>query len=254
MKPNKIARDIVLKITTKKFFYGFAIMIGLAFCTAAVIICLTGLGADIKSVQQNIDMIYGIRSKLAYMPSVKRALDFFIFGAGITILFILITKLCWRIISKSVTYFEPSEKKVPKKELIEKALQLDQFTVESHGNWLDFSLNWKNCFAADMLKGSVIKSTEYYKKLIKLYDNYTFDELDYTCSKSRNIKLGSMKISFAASAFLGRTCAQIIEYNIGVDNNTGNAGLNKYVLNTSEFSDSIHKWLAENGYRQINVR
>ena len=151
---------------------------------------------------------------------------------------------------KGVINFEPAKIKTSKDDLIKKALTEEQFTVENNGDWLDFSLNWKNCFSVDVLNTSVTKTIAVYKKLIKLNDDYTYEELDYEAVGTMDFSL--MKFSLNKQTQLGHISHHCIEYNLGKDSETEHIGINKYTLNTLDFTNEIHKWLAENGYKQIN--
>ena len=97
---------------------------------------------------------------------------------------------------------------------------------------------------------STSKAIAIYKKLVKLNDDYTYEELDYEAIGTMNFSL--MKFSLHKQFQLGHFSHHCIEYNLGKDNETEHIGINKYTLNTLEFTNEVHKWLAENGYKQIN--
>ena len=58
-----------------------------------------------------------------------------------------------------------------------------------------------------------------------------------------------MHFSFHKQSQLGHFSHRCIEYNLGKDNETEHIGINKYILNTLNFTNEVHKWLAENGYK-----
>ena len=251
MKPSEKMRNFTLKVSSGKFQSICWIVVGIIMAIIGVIIlCILGLNNEVPFTSQQIENGIVIHEETKYIKSFIISLPFFGWAFLLTPLVVLFIKLVVHIRYKGVIDFEPAIIKISKADLIKKALTEEQFTVENNGNWLDFSLNWKNCFSVDVLNASASKSIAIYKKLIKLNDDYTYEELDYEAIGTMNFSL--MNFSFHKQSQLGHFSHHCIEYNLGKDNETEHIGINKYTLNTLDFTNEIHKWLAENGYKQIN--
>lgn len=251
MEPSEKTRNFALKTSSGKFVKFCWIGIGIIMCMVGIImLCIFGINNEIPTgvvVHNGVVVNEGT----GYIKSFVIALPFFGLAFVITPLVIWFIDVITKFLRKGILPYEVSENKISKKDLIEKALRTEQFSVENNKDWLDFSLNWKNCFSADILNGSLLKSKAIYKKLIKLNDNYTYEELDYEAIGDIDMsRRGSF--SFHKQIRLGHIQHHCIDYNLGKNNDTGNIGINKYTLNTLEFTNEIHKWLAENGYREAS--
>ena len=250
MKPNEKKRNSALKGSSAKFIATCWIVAGVIMAIVGIImICVFGLNNEIPFTSQQFEngLVY---EETKYVKSFVISLPFFGWAFLITPLVVLFIKLTKKMVYKGVMDFEPAKIKVSKTDLIKKALTEKQFTVESNGDWLDFSLNWKNCFSVDLLNTSATSTVAVYKKLIKINNDYTYEELDYEAVGTMDFSL--MKFNLNKQTRLGHISHHCIEYNLGKNNETGNIGINKYTLNTLDFTNEIHKWLAENGYKQVN--
>lgn len=251
MKPSEKMRKFALKVSSGKFQATCWIVAGIIMAIIGIIMLFCfGINKEIPFTSKQIENGIVIYEETKYIKSFIIALPFFGWAFIITPLVVLFIKLIVKMLYKGVIDFEPNIIKISKADLIKKALTEKQFIVENNGDWLDFSLNWKNCFSVDVLNASASKTIALYKKLIKLNDDYTYEELDYEAIGTMNFSL--MKFSFYKQSQLGHIYHRCIEYNLGKDNETGHIGINKYTLNTLDFTNEIHKWLAENGYKQIN--
>lgn len=251
MKPSEKMRKFALKVSSGKFQATCWIVAGITMAIIGIIMLFCfGITKEIPFTSKQIENGIVIYEETKYIKSFILALPFFGWSFVITPIVVLFIKLVTKLLYKGIIDFEPATIKISKAELIKKALTEEQFTVENNGDWLDFSLNWKNCFSADVLNISASKSIAIYKKLIKLNDDYTYEELDYEAIGNMNFSL--MNFSFYKQSQLGHFSHHCIEYNLGKDNETEHIGINKYTLNTLDFTNEVHKWLAENGYKQIN--
>lgn len=253
MKPGEKMRNFALKGSSVKFQAICWIVLGIIMAIIGVVIlCIYGINNEIPVTSKQIRNGVVIHEETQYMNSFSYTLPFFGWAFLLTPLVLLFMKFVSKMIYKGVVDFEPATIKISKADLIKKALALteEQFIVENNGNWLDFSLNWKKYFSVNVLNASASKSIVIYKKLIKLNDDYTYEELDYEAIGTMNFSL--MNFSFRKQSQLGHFSHHCIEYNLGKDNETEHIGINKYILNTLDFTNEIHKWLAENGYKQIN--
>lgn len=251
MKPSEKIRKFALKASSSKWQSTIWIAIGIISAIIGVIIlCICGINNEIPLTSKYYENGVIIREETEYVKSFVIALLFFGWAFIITPIVVLFIRLVAKMIYKGIIEFEPATIKISKTDLIQKALMEERFTVENNGDWLDFSLNWKNCFSVDVLNASASKNIALYKKLIKLNDDYTYEELDYEAIGTMNFSL--MNFSFQQQSQLGHVLHHCIEYNLGKDNETEHIGINKYTLNTLDFTNEVHKWLAENGYKQIN--
>lgn len=251
MKPSEKMRNFALKVSSGKFQSICWIVLGIIMAIIGIVmLCILGLNNEVPFTSQQIENGIVIHEETRYVKSFIISLPFFGWAFLITPLVVLLIRLVVHIIYKGVVDFEPAKIKISKADLIKKALTEEQFTVENNGDWLDFSLNWKNCFSLDVLNTSTTKTIAIYKKLIKLNDDYTYEELDYEVTGTMNFSL--MNFSYHKQSQLGHLFHHCIEYNLGKDNETGHIGINKYTLSTLDFTNEIHKWLAENGYKQAN--
>lgn len=248
MKPSEKTRKFALKVSSGKWQSTVWIAMGIILAIIGVIIlCIYGINNEIPFTSKQIENGVIIHEKTKYIKSFVIALPFFGWAFIITPIVVLFIRLVAKMLHKGIIEFKPATIKISKTDLIQKALMEEQFTVENNGDWLDFSLNWKNCFSVDVLNASASKTIALYKKLIKLNDDYTYEELDYEAIGTMNFSL--MKFSFYKQSQLGHIYHRCIEYNLGKDNETGHIGINKYTLNTLDFTNEVHKWLAENGYK-----
>lgn len=251
MKPSEKMRKFALKVSNGKFQATCWIVAGIIMAIIGIIMLFCfGINKEIPFTSKQIENGIVIYEETKYIKSFIIALPFFGWTFIITPLVVLFIKLAVKMLYKGVIDFEPNIIKISKTDLIKKALMDKQFAVENNGDWLDFSLNWKNCFSVDVLNTSVTKTIAVYKKLIKLNDDYTYEELDYETVGTMDFSL--MKFSLNKQTQLGHISHHCIEYNLGKDSETEHIGINKYTLNTLDFTNEIHKWLAENGYKQIN--
>lgn len=248
MKPSEKTRKFTLKVSSGKWQSTVWIDTGIIFAIIGVIIlCICGINNEIPLTSKQIENGVIIYEETKYVKSFVIALPFFGWAFIITPIVVLFIRFVAKMIYKGIIEFEPATIKISKTDLIQKALMEERFTVENYGDWLDFSLNWKNCFSVDVLNASASKTIALYKKLIKLNDDYTYEELDYEAIGTMNFSL--MKFSFYKQSQLGHISHHCIEYNLGKDNETEHIGINKYTLNTLDFTNEVHKWLAENGYK-----
>ena len=248
MKPSEKMRKFALKTNSEKFQVTGWIVGGIIMVVIGIIILVCfGINTEIPLTSKQIENGIVIHEETKYIKSFILALPFFGWSFVITPIVVLFIKFIAKSLYKGIIDFEPATVKISKTELIKKALKEEQCTVENNGDWLDFSLNWKNCFSADILNSSVSKSIAIYKKLIKLNDDYTYEELDYEAIGTMNLSL--MNFSFYKQRQLGHIVHHCIEYNFGIDNDTEHIGINKYTLNTLDFTNEVHKWLADNGYK-----
>lgn len=248
MKPSEKTRKFVLKVNNVKLQSTVWIVIGIILAIIGVIIlCICGINNEIPFTSKQIENGVIIHEETKYIKSFVIALPFFGWTFIITPIAILFIRFASQMLHKGIIEFEPATIKISKTDLIQKALMEKQFNVENNGDWLDFSLNWKNCFSVDVLNASASENIALYKKLIKLNDDYTYEELDYEAIGTMNFSL--MHFSFHKQSQLGHFSHRCIEYNLGKDNETEHIGINKYILNTLDFTNEVHKWLAENGYK-----
>ena len=248
MKPSEKTRKFVLKVSSGKWQSTVWIATGIISAIIGVIIlCIYGINNEIPLTSKQIENGVIIYEETKYVKSFVMALPFFGWAFIITPIVVLLIRFAAKIIYKGIIEFEPATIKISKTDLIQKALMEERFTVENYGDWLDFSLNWKNCFSVDVLNASASKNITLYKKLIKLNDDYTYEDLDYEAIGTMNFSL--MKFSFYKQSQLGHISHHCIEYNLGKDDETEHIGINKYTLNTLDFTNEVHKWLAENGYK-----
>lgn len=249
MKPSEKMRKLALKVSSGKFLATCWIVAGIIMAIIGIIILFCfGINKEIPfTTSKHIENGIVIYEETKYIKSFVIALSFFGWAFIITPIVVLFIRLVAKMLHKGIIEFKPATIKISKTDLIQKALMEEQFTVENNGDWLDFSLNWKNCFSVDVLNASASKTIALYKKLIKLNDDYTYEELDYEAIGTMNFSL--MKFSFYKQSQLGHIYHRCIEYNLGKDNETGHIGINKYTLNTLDFTNEVHKWLAENGYK-----
>lgn len=249
MKPSERMRNFVLKASSCKFQITCWVVTGIIMTFIGIImLCIFGINNEIPFTSEQT--INGVTTySTSYIKSFIISLPFLGWGLIIIPIVVVFLNIVVKSLYKGVIDYPVSENKIEKSFLIKKALESQQFSVESNGDWLDFSLNWKDCFSVDAINGSVLKSVAIYKKLVKLNNDYTYQELDYEAFGDINLSL--MKFSFTKQMQLGHIRHHYIEYNLGKDNNTENIGINKYTLNTLDFTNEIHKWLAENGYKEI---
>lgn len=249
MKPSEKMRKLALKVSSGKFLATCWIVAGIIMAIIGIIMLFCfGINKEIPfTTSKHIENGIVIYEETKYIKSFVIALSFFGWAFIITPIVVLFIRLVAKMLHKGIIEFKPATIKISKTDLIQKALMEEQFTVENNGDWLDFSLNWKNCFSVDVLNASASKTIALYKKLIKLNDDYTYEELDYEAIGTMNFSL--MKFSFYKQSQLGHIYHRCIEYNLGKDNETGHIGINKYTLNTLDFTNEVHKWLAENGYK-----
>ena len=248
MKPSEKTRKFALKTNNMKFQSTVWIVAGIILAIIGVIIlCIYGINNEIPFTSKQIENGVIMHEETKYIKSFVIALPFFGWAFIITPIVVLFTRFVAQMLHKGIIEFEPATIKISKTDLIQKALTEEQFTVENNGDWLDFSLNWKNCFSLGVLNASASKNIAIYKKLIKLNDDYTYEELDYEVMGTMNFSL--MNFFSLKQGRLGHLFHHCIEYNLGKDNETGHIGINKYTLNTLDFTNEVHKWLAANGYK-----
>lgn len=153
-----------------------------------------------------------------------------------------------KVLMNGLEEYEPIvENRVSIKTLCEEAMRLNEETswqVEPHVNegWIDVTWKWKDSIDAARL--GAMKDEEIYYKLIKLYDDYTYDDLDMLTSKKAMLGLGGG--AFSKGFSIGHI--QSKQYNVSLGMRDGEAGVHQYTLDTTELTNYMHRWLAEHGY------
>lgn len=152
------------------------------------------------------------------------------------------------LLTKGIEEYEPvSGLQISIDALCEEALLLNEETdwqVEAHKDegWIDVTWKWKD--SVDLFGAGVRKNQEIFYKLIKLYDDYTYEDLDMIISTNAMLGLGGT--GFSKSFAMGHIQNKRFEMTLGRD--ADGTGLHEYSLNTVELTNFMHKWLAEHGY------
>ena len=226
MLPNKVMREFSLIVTSKVTFMG-SFAVGGILSLVPGILCL---------MSRNIFTSAGFYLIL-----------FSLIMFAVAFLFI---PLVFKLMRRGEQKYEVSPYyKVPKEQLLYEVSTYNtpnsKYIYEVNDDWIDISYNWKNCLS---IQSGLLKEQSIYKKLIRLNDDFTYDELDFICTGEVNIGLGT--INFANSMRCGHFSNMTIEVKPSIDMNGQGMGINSYTLNTVEITNMVRKWLADRGYEQ----
>lgn len=170
------------------------------------------------------------------------------FSAFLGTMAFLIMHLVKKFLMKGVEEYEPIiENRIPFDELCQEVQKLNaetEWLVEPHESegWIDVTWKWKD--SVDLIGRGINKNEEVFYKLIKFYDDYTYEDLDMITSK--NAVLSGAGGGFAKQYAIGH--AQTKEYRVAIGSDESGVGAHEYSINTVDLTNFMHKWLAEHGY------
>ena len=229
MYPSEKKRNAALKISSYELIKKIWII---AIIALTVILVPIGLVLPIEP-----------NEKLIFIISV---VVFMAFLAGMAFLIMSLVK---KLLVKGIEYYEPNiRNRIPFHELCREAMKLNDETiwlVEPHENegWIDVTWKWKN--SVDVSGFGINKNEEIFYKLIKIYDDYTYEDLDMITSKNAMLSIagGGFSKQFAIGHIQDR------EYRITIGSDDSGMGVHEYSINTKDLTNFMHKWLAERGYQ-----
>lgn len=107
-------------------------------------------------------------------------------------------------------------------------------TVEVFGDWIDFTA----ILDSMMLDGDTV-----FKKLILVQNDYTYRELDY--------EYGRAIVSDSVGLEEGRTTIGKVQKRKIIYRKSQDGSITKEVIDTTNITNDVHKWLADRGYSKV---
>ena len=129
-------------------------------------------------------------------------------------------------------------------------IRVEAQTAEIHPDegWIDVTWKWKE--SIDINSSSASQNEEVFYKLFRIHDDFTYEDLDYTTSKTSALYPGGAGIS--KGFFLGRAKKKVYMANIG-HNAAEGPGACQYMIDTDELANFMHQWFADRGYRYRGI-
>ena len=162
----------------------------------------------------------------------------------------LITKLVVKVMQKGIIIPEPIEtNRISFHELYSEALKINDsdlpWFVEPHEEegWIDVTWKWKDSQDLQGLQG-INKNEEVFYKLFKVYDDYTYEDLDMVTSKNYIL---SSSPALSSEFAIGHTKQK--QYRAVIGNDESGFGIHQYTIDTNELTNFMHSWFAQHGYR-----
>ena len=114
---------------------------------------------------------------------------------------------------------------------------------------------WKWMDAAFFAPGQATNEVKEFCFTVKLDDKGKYKEIDKTSEKSSGVSLSGGKISIggSSSTFIGKTTQKSIQFGIGKNNQTGEAGLIGFKFDTTAVKKPIRDYLAACGWKKAGL-
>ena len=114
---------------------------------------------------------------------------------------------------------------------------------------------WKWMDATFFAPDNVSKEVREYTFTVKLNDKGKWKEVDKTVNKSTGINVGGGKIGFGSSSstFVGKTSQKSIQFGVGKNNQTGQAGIVGFKFETSAIKGPIRDYLKACGWTKAGL-
>jgi len=151
--------------------------------------------------------------------------------------------------TKGIKKYEPViENRISFHELCQEAVKLGEKTpwkIEPHEaeGWIDVTWKWKD--SVDLYGVGVNKNEELFYKLFRVYDDYTYEDIDMLISK--NAMMSLQNAGLPINMYIGHVKNKQFRVNVGIDSEEG-AGIHEYTFDTVQLTNYMHKWFAEHGY------
>ena len=114
---------------------------------------------------------------------------------------------------------------------------------------------WKWMDAVFFAPHEINEELKTYTFTVKLGDNGKYKTLDAKDDKSKGITMNGGTIGFgmSSSSFKGKASQKNVEYGIGLDNQTGSAGLVGFKYSTSLVKNSVCGYLESVGWKKAGL-
>ena len=114
---------------------------------------------------------------------------------------------------------------------------------------------WKWMDATFFSPAQVTSEVKAFEFKITLKDNGKYKELDKTENKSSGMSMSGGKMSFgsSSSSFVGKTNTKSIQFGVGKNNQTGEAGIIGFKFNTTDVKKPVRDYLAACGYKKAGL-
>ena len=115
--------------------------------------------------------------------------------------------------------------------------------------------HWKWMDATFFAPGKVSDETRRYTFTVTLNDKGKWKELDNTQNKSSGVKMNGGKLSFggSSSSFSGKTSQKSVQFGIGKNQQTGEAGVIGFKLDTALVKQPIREYLTRAGWKKAGL-
>lgn len=138
-----------------------------------------------------------------------------------------------------IVNYPTSERKLTKEQLLQEAASEKNIpasirAIKVQGDRIDFIAKW------DGLRPS---PSETFKKMIFVRDDFTYKELDYEYGEAMNL-------NDVGQSHNGTTIGKIKKQKVVYRKNQ-DGSITKEVINTTNITNDVHKWLADRGYRKV---
>ena len=167
--------------------------------------------------------------------------------------FLIIGKVSKMLISGLKIPEQVSQNRLSRDQLMQDALNIGAgvpWTAEIHPDegWIDVTWKWKE--SIDINSSSASQNEEVFYKLFRIHDDFTYEDLDYTTSKTSALYPGGAGMS--KGFFLGRVKKKVYRTNIS-HNAAEGPSARQYMIDTDELANFMHQWFADRGYRYRGV-
>lgn len=114
---------------------------------------------------------------------------------------------------------------------------------------------WKWMDATFFAPHEVNSETKDYTFTVILDNKGKWKEVDKTEEKSANVKMNGGKLSIGGSSqsFIGKTNQKSVQFGLGKNNQTGEAGLVGFKFNTTQIKEPIRAYLTSCGWKKAGL-
>jgi len=111
---------------------------------------------------------------------------------------------------------------------------------------------WKWMDATFFAPHEVTRETRDYSFAVTLSDNRTWKELDRSGDKKAGVGMSGGKLSLGGSSntFIGKQNTKSFQLGVGLNNQTGQAGIVAFKFDTTPVKDAVRGYLASRGWKK----
>ena len=158
-------------------------------------------------------------------------------------------------VSDGIVLCEPViENRISKKELFREAEKINGMNtpwmvdVYEQEGWIDVTWRWKDSIDYELSCGRdpLNRNREVFYKFFKVYDDYTYDDVDMVTTI--NYSAGAYSLSVGAAMYVGKIRIKAAVFALGTNKDNG-TGFHEYSVDSDELANFMHRWFSEHGYR-----